>query len=282
MTAVVTASRARRVVPADAIHLLAGAALLAAINGVSATIFGSFAGFGWRGALLDLSGVSAVFWFALYAIFMLARGEAPRAAPHRGDLWIAAIVVGLACWPSARAAAIGVLISAVYLARRPGSDPRAVPMSVILFALSGMLVAGPVLIALAGPYLLSLDAHFVGWLADVATTGTTVRFAGDQDVFTIGVPCSSIHNVSLAVILWASLTQLLDYRVTPRLIALCGAAMAAMIVVNGLRLAAIAHYRGSFDWLHDGLGAQLFGWASLAAAGLVIGVGLVAMRDDRS
>lgn len=279
-----TAWRASRAVPADPIQLLVFAALLAAINGVSTTILASFEGFGWRGALLDLSGVSAVFWFALYAVVTLARA-APSALPpataRPADSWVAALVVALALWPSARAGAIGVLISALYLARRH-DDPRARPIAVILFALSGMLVAGPLLLAFAGPALLTLDARFVAWLADVASSGTTVRFTGDHGLFVIAVPCSSVHNVSLAVILWASLTQLLGFRVTPRLLALCALAIATMVLVNGLRLAAIAHYHGSFDWLHVGGGAQLFGWASLLAAGLVIGGGLLLLRGARA
>jgi hypothetical protein len=271
-------------VPADPIRLLVLAALLAAINGVSTTIFASFEGFGWRGALLDLSGVSAVFWFALYAVVTLACATPSRVAPtadRPADTWVAVLVVALALWPSARAGAIGVLISACYLARRR-DDPRARPIAVILFALSGMLVAGPLLLAFAGPALLTLDARFVGWLADVASSGTTVRFTGDHGLFVIAVPCSSVHNISLAVILWASLTQLLGFRVTPKLLALCGAAMATMVLVNGLRLATIAHYHGAFDWLHVGGGAQLFGWASLIAAGLVIGGGLIVLRDERA
>ncbi len=277
-----TAGRAGRAVSTDPIQLLVLAALLAAINGVSTTIFASFEGFGWRGALLDLSGVSAVFWFALYALISLARTPPPVAAPpRRADARVALLVVALALWPSARAGAVGVLICALYLARR-GEDPRGRPLAVILFALSGMLVAGPILIAFAGPALLALDARFVAALAGVPASGTTVRFAGNNGLFMIGDTCSSIHNVSLAVILWASVTQLLGFRVTPRLIALCGAAMAAMILVNGLRLAAIAHYPASFDWLHVGDGARLFGWASLCAAGLVIAGGVMMLRDERA
>jgi hypothetical protein len=277
------ATAARQALPADPIRLLAFAAVLAAINGVSTTIFASFEGFGWRGALLDLSGVSAVYWFALYALVTLSRASPTMDAAveaRTADRWVAALVMALALWPSARAGAVGVLISALYLARC--DDPRARPIAVILFALSGMLVVGQLLLVFAGPALLTLDARFVALLAGVESSGTTVRFTGHDGLFAIAVPCSSVHNVSLAVILWASLTQLLGFRVTPRLIGLCGAAMATMVLVNGVRLAAIAHYHGSFDWLHVGGGAQLFGWASLVAAGLVIAGGLLLLRDERA
>jgi hypothetical protein len=82
-----------------------------------------------------------------------------------------------------------------------------------------------------------------------------------------------LHILSLAVLFWASLGELLGQRLSLGSVAVCAAGVAAMLAGNWARLASIALYPANFTWLHDGDGAQIFAWSSLLFSSFVIGCG---------
>ncbi len=59
--------------------------------------------------------------------------------------------------------------------------------------------------------------------------------------------------------MWVTVVQLLDLRLTWRVVAGGVLAVLAMLLVNAARLTAMARLPAYFDMLHTGIGAQLFG-----------------------
>ena len=135
------------------------------------------------------------------------------------------------------------------------------------------------ILTLFAPVLLALDGHIVGALAGTEAMGTTVGFVGNGAHFIIGGPCSSVHKLSLAILLWSSIVALLDLRIDRPLIVAGVAGVAAMFALNIVRLTAIAYFPANFDSLHLGTGATLFSWAGLLLAGLIVGGGAYAAID---
>jgi amino acid transporter len=76
--------------------------------------------------------------------------------------------------------------------------------------------------------------------------------------------------MSLAVLLFVTLTQMLGLRYTARMVATGVAAALAMAAVNVLRLAALARFPQYFELLHTGWGGTLFGVLGFVAAGAII------------
>jgi len=245
---------------------------LLALNGFADTILGTFRQVGMVDGLLALAGVSAIAWFALFAALAIARE--PGFDPCRTyDLPILALASFAALVPSSWIAALGLCALGLYLAASGDRETRSGRIALVLIALSGPLLWGRLIMVALSPALLTIDSQFVALLAGTEATGNTVRFAGDAGQFVVGIPCSSIHNISLAVVLWGTTVSLLKLRVDLRLAAFCVAAAVAMFLVNAVRLASIALLPAQFDTLHIGAGATAFGWASMIAAALIVGYG---------
>jgi exosortase/archaeosortase family protein len=147
-------------------------------------------------------------------------------------------------------------------------------IALILLALTGTLIWGRLLLEVIAPnLLLGLDTQLVAWLAGTQAEANSVGFVGGGK-FLVAPGCSSLHNMSLALLMWVTAVQLLDLPVTPRVLAGGLLALLAMLAVNAVRLCAMAWYPSHFDSLHTGVGATLFGWASLLLCGAMVAFGV--------
>jgi hypothetical protein len=269
----------------DRTSWLALATIVAGVNALATTLLDSFAR-GWVYTLLDLGGVNPALWFALFAIARIAAepnsAVDPAPAMTLLDWAVFASVLAAAFMPVPLVGAAGVLAAALWLLLRGRAGSRARRVGVVTLALTSTLIWGRAVLVLVGEPLLSLDAAFVAWLAGTHSQGNLVYFAGEAQPFVIGFACSSMHNMTLAVLFWASLTQLLQIPIDRRAVSLCLAAMGVNLLVNGLRLAMIAHNQHAYDYWHSGPGGSLFAWAGLAAVAVVVGIGCVKLADRRA
>lgn len=244
--------------------------MFASVNALADTILGSLRANGLIDAIVSLAGVSAVLWFGLFAALRVA-AEPGASAWRRGDRILLCSAGLCALFPAAWMASVGVFLLGAYLALT-AQDGRARRVALVLLALSGTLLWGKIVLLAFAPVVLAADGQVVGALVGTGAQGNLVGFVGGGQ-FVIGGPCSSVHNISLALLLWSCVVALLDLAIDRRLILVGVAAMAAMYVLNLARLSAIAVFPTHFEWLHLGTGAALFGWAGLLLAGLVIGAG---------
>ncbi len=232
-------------------------------------ILGSLHETGVIDTVVSLAGVSAVLWFSLFAALRIAV-EPGASAWRRSDRFVLGMI-GLCALFSSTAAAIGVFVLGAYLALT-AQDGRARRIALVLLALSGPLVWGNILLLAFAPVVLALDAQLVGLIVGTGAQGNLVGFVGGGEFVVYG-GCSSVHNVSLAVLLWSSVVALLDLQISRRLLLVGAAAVLAMFALNLARLSAIAMFPANYEWLHSGSGATLFGWAGLLVTGLIIGAG---------
>ena len=254
--------------------LFACAGVLAALNAQAGQIIATLGSQPAAAALLTLGGISAVIWFAMYAALKVGF-EAEAAPISQRDTAVLAAVVVLAFLPVSLAAHAGLLLCAAYVlaTSRPGGSAGRVGF--VLLALSGPLIWGRILLRLFAAPLLSLDAHLVASVIGTRVDGNTVHFANSTKQFLIGAPCSSVHNISLAVVLWTTAAVLFRVKPDARYVG-CGLAMVAlMFALNIARLSAIGLFPDSFQFLHIGAGAEMFGWAGLIGAGFLAGIGVL-------
>lgn len=232
---------------------------------------------GWTSAAASLFGVSAVVWIALVALIDLG-GDGSGARPARADWWLSGGVLAFCLLPTGWEAGLAMLgLAAISILRFvPGSRERRV--AVIGLALTGPLVFGPLVLTYLAPEILRFDAAFVSLLSGHPSNGNVVeltdpamRAAGKQMV--ILMACSSVHNMSLVYVLFAIVTQTLNVRLTRSMWFLAAAMVAAIVAINVGRLTAIALFPWHYDFLHTGLGGQLFAFAGLAGTGAIILVG---------
>lgn len=266
---------AAKIIPFSRGSAFAAAGILAALNAQADHIIVDLSWQSPLDALLNLGGISAVIWAAMLAAWKIG-GEDDRPLSGGLDLAILLLVALLSFLPISYAAQGGLLICACYLLatadRRSDAQRRA---GFVLLALTGPLIWGRLLLRLFEGPILALDARLVGTAIGSHVDGNMVRFADGSGRFIIGDPCSSVHNMSLAIVLWTTAAMLFRIRVD-RAYVLVGVGMAVlMFALNIVRLSVLGLFPAHFDYLHDGGGAVLFSWAGLIGAALLAGMGVL-------
>jgi hypothetical protein len=248
--------------------LFACAGVLAALNAQASAIINEFTGQPAGKAILDLAGISAIIWFALYAALKIGFEGEPEPVSKRDGL-LAASAIALCFLPFASAARAALLICAFSLLASGRPLDRNRRVGLILLGLSGPLIWGPFILEGFADPLLGADAHLVGAIIGTTVDGNIVQFAGAESRFLIGIPCSSFQNMSLALVLWTTAAALFRLRLDLRYVAFGASMIIFMFSLNIARLSLIGLYPGSFAVLHEGVGAALFRWTALLGAAAI-------------
>jgi hypothetical protein len=258
-----------------------GAGVLAAINSLADKIIVAFGHAPMIGVVANLAGISAVIWFAMYAALKIG-WDAEADQLRRSDWPVLIMVLVLAILPVSYAAKAGLLLCGFYgvATSRPGEPTRRIAL--VLLALTGTFVWGPLILTIFSGPLLALDAHIVGRAIGSTVNGNLVQFTHSQDSFLIAAGCSSVHNISLAIVLWCTAVALFNLRVDARLVATGVAMIFFMFALNAARLCAIGLYPDHFESLHTGAGGALFGWAGLIGTVAIAGLGTHDALNRRS
>lgn len=254
--------------------VFAGAGTLAAINAQADQIL-TFAKYN---SLVDVAfataGISVVIWAAIAAALRIGLEDRCESW-SKWDAAVLGLSAVLSFIPMAYVAKLALLLCGVYLffTSRSGGATRRVAL--ILLALAGPLVVGRILLNLFEAPVLGLDAHLVGSVIGSQVDGNTVSFATGGRKFLVASGCSSVHNMSLAVLMWTTAAAVFSVRLDRRY-AIVGLAMVVwMFALNIARLASIGLFPDQYEFLHNGAGAALFGWAGLIGAGALTGLGVV-------
>lgn len=247
--------------------------MLSAINALCHPILESLRQFGAPVAALNLFGFSAVIAFAILTLERISASPGEHEGLRPFDKPMLCAVLLAAFLPVGQLSGFAGFGLGGWLLVSSGADSRSRRIGVVLLALSGPLLWGQLALSLYSEQLLSWDARLVGLLAHAPVEGNIIMFTGRHTGFFVGVPCSSLSHLTLATLLWASVTQLLGRRVDRKSLVLCVAAMASVIFLNILRLSAIATFPAQFTAIHQGWIAQIFGWGALAVAGGIVAIG---------
>lgn len=248
---------------------------LVAVVAGSGRIVSAIAQNGLAASALNLFGLSAVIWFALYAILRLGQGHSDQAALDRWD-WTFGGALVLAClMPTPYPAKLALVVGGLVLFFRSAGDRPLRGISVIVLALTGPLVFGPLTLTLLGPELLNLDAAIGGALGGLEVRGNVIVSPSGGIDLMIFPGCSAFSNVTLVLVLLTSLSRLIEVPIDWQIAGFAVAAAVGVIVVNGIRLAALATYPQHFTYLHDGGGMILFSYASLLVMATLVGAGIL-------
>jgi hypothetical protein len=254
--------------------VFAAAGVLAALNAEAGQIITTLTFQSPVEALTLLAGVSAVIWAAMVAAWKIG-SESRRTFGGTADVVALWVIILLSFLPLSFAGQAGLLLCGVYLLITSPPRDAGRRAAVVLLALTGPLIWGRILLNLfAGP-ILAFDAHIVASIIGTQVDGNVFQAANAGQRFVIGDLCSSVHNISLAIVLWTTAAMLFNVRIDQRYLGI-GIAMALfMFALNIARLATIGLFPAHFAYLHFGTGAALFGWAGLIGAAFLAGMGVV-------
>ncbi len=264
-------------------ELFAALCVLGFANGIANRVWGAILYDGMATALLNTFHISTVAWVAFVACPVMLLRE-PREPLLRADLVVAAGVLMAAFLPIGPLSWFALTALALYILRDPFALRGRQPISCarrgawILLATTGAMFWGGVLLRSASGPILDADAFLVGWLAGTEAKGNTVGFAGGGGYVWIAPYCSSLANISLAILCWVMFAQFRGLAWSLRNAGWCLLACLSVVAINVTRIGLLVLHPDQFDLFHGPVGAAVASWLSAAA---VLGVCLWGTRRAR-
>lgn len=258
-------------------QLFLGLFLLATLNAGIGTAIEAVVTRGWLSAIANLFDISAILWVALAAGLKILGDDPDRLPWRRGDGLAAGLTLAAALLPLpfASATALTGLSLWAIVTSLSGSPLRRA--AIIFLAVTGALMWGRLILVIFSGPLLSADAIFVSSLIGADHAGNVLWSDATAARVIVSGGCSSMHGISLALLFWATVTQYFSVRFGWRAAFTCLAALAATVAVNVLRIGAMLAWPAHFQELHEGWGAPVAMWLTLA---LVVAICLFGARRE--
>lgn len=248
-------------------ELFSGLIVLGFLNGVFPRVVTSVWEQNALVALLTTLDVSVVVW-ASWCIVVSFTLRSPLDRVTRMDVAVAIAALIAFAIPVAPLSWVALSGIAVHMLRTSGPATLMRRGGWVLLALTVPMLWSRIIFSLFTSYILALDAALVGWIVGTERTGNTVAFADGSGYLWIAPGCSSLTNMSLAVLSWIALVQVFAPGCyLPRVWRWCVLACAGVVLVNVGRLSLIALYSERFELIHGPIG-------SFAASGLTVGLTL--------
>jgi hypothetical protein len=264
-------------------EVFAALCVLGFANGIVGRVQGAVLYDGLAIALFETFNISAVVWVAFVACPLMFLRE-PRQPLLRTDLVVAAGVLMAFVLPLSPLSWVALTGLALYILRGSFTlrDRQLLsPMrsgAWILLAITGAMFWGRALLLSASGPVLGTDAYLVGWLAGTETIGNTVRFADGDGYIWIAPYCSSLANISLAILCWVLFAQFRGVGWSFRNLGWCLLACLSVVVINVTRIGLMVLHQEQFDLIHGPIGAAVASWLSIV---VVLGVCMWGTRRAR-
>jgi len=122
--------------------------------------------------------------------------------------------------------------------------------AVILAAATVPMLWSRLIFDLFANFILSVDASFVGWMLGTHRTGNLVEFADHSGTLAIFPACSSLANMSLAILCWVTVSEYVRHERRARDILWCMLACASVVAVNVVRISLMGLSLAHYELLH--------------------------------
>jgi len=251
-----------RTVAIDRGWLFAGLALIGFMNGTAHRVIEALHDDAGR-ALVQAFDIGAVVWIALLAsLYLLFR---PRGhAASRNDMIAAGLTLAAFLAPAPPLSWLGLSGFCAYIVVSSPSGSSHSRGAWIVLALTVPMFWSRIAFLLMSDVILRFDAVLVSLILGTSRTGNAIAFADGWGYFWIAPACSSLANISLALLCWVLVTQTLGRN---RHVGLryCFLAIAAVVAINIARLSATGISRAHYELIHGPIGNLTVGWFIFAA-----------------
>ncbi|MGF9764256.1 hypothetical protein AAII07_55055 [Microvirga sp. 0TCS3.31] len=258
-------------------ELFAGLVVVGFANGISERAGKAVAEAGIAAALASTFDISVIVWiaWALCIVFLL---RSPIQPVSRSDGVVAAFTLLAVVVPVAPLSWLALTGLALHILR---TLPRASLFHRGAWILLGVTVPmfwARLLFAALSDTILRADAVLVGWLMGTARVGNAIQLVDGSGYLWIAPACSSLANMSLAILCWVTATKAVNHRGSVRDTGWIALALVAVIAINVTRISLIGFYPAHFDLIHGPLGGTVASWLIL---GVTVAICLFAVRHDR-
>jgi hypothetical protein len=256
-------------------ELFAGLLILGCVNGLSLRIFGEVNDVGWADALFNTFGISVIVWISCCAgLTLVLRDQSGQAnsvdlAVGAAFLFLVALPISSLSWVAIAAFCVYMLTTTDCVSTQQGA--------VILLATTVPMLWSRLLFDFFANPILNADAFLVSWLLGTKRTGNMIEFADHSGNLVIFAACSSLANVSLAILCWVTISELAAHKRSPDDLFWCFVACASVIAVNVSRMAMMGLSEKVYNTVHSNFGNAV---ASLIITAITITVCAIGVRRE--
>lgn len=256
-------------------EFFAGLFALGSVSGLASGIIQSVNRLGWAEALFNTFGISIIVWISCAAgvslvlrdrTFGVRRSELAIGA---GVVCLVILPIGALSWLAVTALSFYIIMSTNVTSSRRGAF--------ILLATTVPMLWSRLLFQFFANLILQIDASLVGWILGTHRTGDIVEFADGSGVLVIWPACSSLANVSLAVLCWVTVSQLADSRNSAYDVLWCVLACISVVAVNVARISLMGLSQWHYTTVHGPWGDAV---GSTIILGLIVGFSVLGVRRE--
>jgi hypothetical protein len=242
----------------DAVTALAGIGFL---NAIAFPVEKAINEFGIAGAVANTFGISAVVWIAVFVAITLIRREPDRQL-RDGEEWILLALTVIFLLPVKYVSWIGLALVALHVMAGATKGSPASRGAWILLAITFPMFWSKLIFSLFSDWLLQGDAVLVSLVMGLPRLGNVITLADGRTHLWIAAGCSSLANVSLAVLGWTVFAQMHRGRAPGLLwgVLCCG----LIVALNVGRICLIGTFPAHYDLLHGAVGAGIASWLMVA------------------
>lgn len=221
-------------------------------------------GTGWFNAVANTFFVSAIVWGALWLAVSLSF-EARETQPVRRIDWAVAAVAAFAFLsPVSLANWVGLTALAVYTVVTADRRSPLQRGALIFLAITVPMFWSPRVANLFSEWVLAADAELVSWILGTQRVGNTVPYHNAAGFLYIAPGCSSVANLSQAMLCWAAFAQLSNRPATLRDLGWLLAACIGVVTINVTRISLIGFFPDWYEFLHESpTGTMIAGYSTL-------------------
>lgn len=249
--------------------------ILGCVNGIAAKVILSVHRLGWIDAAASTFDISVAVIVACLIGTSLVLAD--KSCVQRADLAVALVLslmislpVGAMSW-----LAVTVLSFYVMFRRQPAQSQHR--GAVILLAVTVPMLWSRLAFDLFSNFILAVDASLVSWMLGTNRTGNMVEFADHSGTLAIFSSCSSLANVSLALLCWVTISQAVQHKGRAKDAFWCLLACFSVVAMNVLRISLMGLSSWHYRMLHSPLAEILLNLLILV---LIVSVSLAGVKRD--
>jgi hypothetical protein len=256
-------------------EFFAGLFALGCISGLTSRIIQSIDRLGWADAFFNTFEVSIIVWISCVAgIALILQDRTTRIRSSEFAIGAAFVVlvvlpIGPLSWLAVTALGLYLIISTDVPSSRRGA--------LILVATCVPMLWSRLLFQFFADLILRIDASLVSWLLHTHRSGDIVDFADGSGVLVILPACSSLANVSLAVLCWVTVSQSVDHKRSAYDLLWCLMACISVVAVNVTRISFMGLSQWHYATFHSPSGAAV---ANMIILGLIVGFCAIGVRRE--
>ena len=257
-------------------ELFAGLYILGCANGLAAKMILSVHRLGWVDAAVGTFDVSAIVVVACFAGISLVLAD-KTGGVHVADLAVAMVLLLIIALPIGAMSWLAVTVLSLHVLRFTQATESQRRGAVILLAATIPMLWSRLVFDLFANFILGVDAALVGWMLGTHRTGTMVEFANHSGTLAIFPSCSSLANVSLALLCWVTISAYVRHEWRVQDIFWCLLACSSVVAVNVIRISLMGLSSAHYQMLHAPLADSV---SNVIILVLIFAISVLGVRRD--